>query len=66
MYKVPEIYIKSFNKVDFFPSIREFITYFIQKGCNSYQTVIHFATGIENNRRDVKEINGVQYSALNE
>jgi hypothetical protein len=30
------------------------------------QTVIHFATGIENNRREVNEINGVKYSALNE
>ncbi|MEL3971342.1 hypothetical protein AAEO50_03530 [Rossellomorea oryzaecorticis] len=30
------------------------------------QTVIHFATGIENNRREVNEINGVKNSALNE
>jgi hypothetical protein len=30
------------------------------------QTVIHFATGIENNRREVNEINGVENSALNE
>jgi hypothetical protein len=65
MYKVPENYIKSCSKAGFFPSNRDFKAYFIQKGCNSFQTVIHFATGIENNRRDVKEINGVQYSALN-